>query len=151
MMLVRVVRRVLAANTESLSPWVPGRLPWLPGSCLRAVRCCYCTRPGPRRVFPVLDGAIDATTTDYKENFQSSETLIGRYLETLAVAKAGGGQKGIDRHVKYNKKITAWDRLRMLFDDYDSVLEVAPLAGMGMEYGNVPRAGVLAGDIYIKP
>ena len=49
-------------------------------------------------------------------------------------------------HVERNKKIFVRDRLRLLLDDYDNdFLEIGSLAGMGMEYGDVPSAGSVTG------
>ena len=39
----------------------------------------------------------------------------------------------------------ASDRLKLLFDDPDDVLELSTLAGLGLPYGNIARAGIITG------
>ncbi|KAL3869882.1 hypothetical protein ACJMK2_042509 [Sinanodonta woodiana] len=95
--------------------------------------------------FPVLDGKVDTSAAAFQENAAVMEKLIGNYRNMLAMAQAGGGEKAIERHTVRNKKFLATDRVRLLLDDDDYFLELAPLAGLGMEYGDVARAGVYAG------
>ena len=47
-------------------------------------------------------------------------------------ALAGGGSKGIERHVKRNKKMLVRDRIKLLLDSNSEVLELSPLAGLGL-------------------
>ena len=44
-----------------------------------------------------------------------------------------------------NKKILAKERLSLLFDDADDVLELSTLAGLGMPYGDIAKAGIITG------
>ena len=53
--------------------------------------------------------------------------------------------KNIEKHVIRNKKMLAIDRLKSLLDDENSFLELSLLCGMGMKYGDIPRAGVITG------
>lgn len=58
----------------------------------------------------------------------------------------GGGEKGIALHTQRHNKVLVRDRLRMLLDD-DDYLELAPFAGMGLPYGDIPSAGCLTGTL----
>ncbi|NWV07230.1 MCCB carboxylase, partial [Ptilonorhynchus violaceus] len=64
--------------------------------------------------------------------------------ELLERVKKGGGEKAVLRHTQRNKKLFVRERLRLLLDDRD-FLELSPLAGLDMPYGDVPAAGVLTG------
>lgn len=66
-------------------------------------------------------------------NFLSSETV-----------KQGGGEKGVQRHLKQGKLLVR-DRLSKLLDNADDFLELSAVAGIGMPYGDVPSAGVVLG------
>uniref|UniRef100_F7AHK9 methylcrotonoyl-CoA carboxylase n=1 Tax=Ciona intestinalis TaxID=7719 RepID=F7AHK9_CIOIN len=55
----------------------------------------------------------------------------------------GGGKKGIENHVKRNKKLLIRDRIRLLLDENEPTLELSALAGLDLEYGDVPCAGVV--------
>ena len=105
--------------------------------------------PRPTKVFPVLTASVDTLSSEYSENLALSHSVITNYKQFLDVARAGGGSKAMKRHIVHNKKLLVWERMKLLFDNYESVLEVAPLAGTNMAYGNLPRAGILAGDYFL--
>lgn len=67
------------------------------------------------------------------------------YKTALSVAYEGGGAKAIERHTKQHKKMVVEDRIKALVDQGSNFLELSPLAGFSMEYGTVPRAGILTG------
>ncbi|CAN8217141.1 unnamed protein product [Coccothraustes coccothraustes] len=97
------------------------------------------------KTFPVLDGRVPAVYRHvFQENLRSSEAVIKRYSELLERVKEGGGENAILRHTQRNKKLFVRERLRLLLDDAD-FLELSPLAGLHMPYGNVPAAGCLTG------
>ncbi|NWU95883.1 MCCB carboxylase, partial [Upupa epops] len=56
----------------------------------------------------------------------------------------GGGDDAIQRHTQRNKKLFVRERLSLLLDD-GPFLELSPLAGLGLPYGDVPAAGCLTG------
>lgn len=59
--------------------------------------------------------------------------------------KKGGGESAILRHTQRNKKLFVRERLRLLLD-HGEFLELSPLAGLDMPYGDVPAAGCLTGN-----
>ena len=79
-------------------------------------------------------------------NTEKSLTYIEKYKQTIDIARAGGGEKAIERHTKRNKKLLIEDRLKLLLDDDADLLELSANAGIGMAYGDVPRAGVFTGS-----
>ena len=53
--------------------------------------------------------------------------------------------QGIERHVVKNKKMLARDRIRGILDPGTELWELGMTAGLGLEYGDVPTAGTVAG------
>ncbi|XP_005050711.1 PREDICTED: methylcrotonoyl-CoA carboxylase beta chain, mitochondrial-like isoform X2 [Ficedula albicollis] len=97
------------------------------------------------RTFPVLDGRVPAVYRHvFEENLRNSEAVIKRYSELLERVKKGGGENAILRHTQRNKKLFVRERLRLLLDRGD-FLELSPLAGLDLPYGDVPAAGCLTG------
>ncbi|KFR15573.1 hypothetical protein N306_13108, partial [Opisthocomus hoazin] len=64
--------------------------------------------------------------------------------ELLETVSKGGGENAILRHTQRNKKLFVRERLKLLLDD-ESFLELSPLAGLNLPYGDVPAAGCLTG------
>ena len=96
--------------------------------------------------FKVIDFSQSKNATSEKNasDFREKEDAL---KGALAVAYAGGGPKAIEHHVKRNKKMMVEDRVKELLDENSPFLELSPLAGFMMEYGTVPRAGALTGQI----
>lgn len=59
--------------------------------------------------------------------------------------KKGGGENAIVRHTQRNKKLFVRERLRLLLDP-GHFLELSPLAGLELPYGDVPAGGCLTGN-----
>ncbi|XP_060587919.1 methylcrotonoyl-CoA carboxylase beta chain, mitochondrial-like [Ruditapes philippinarum] len=95
--------------------------------------------------FPVLDGNVDSTDKNFLKNLEVSKSYETSYCEIVSKSQLGGGEKAIARHVKQHKKLLAEDRVKLLLDDYTEFLELSPIAGHAMEYGDVARAGILGG------
>ncbi|XP_014793315.1 PREDICTED: methylcrotonoyl-CoA carboxylase beta chain, mitochondrial-like [Calidris pugnax] len=97
------------------------------------------------KTYPVLDGRILSVYRHvFEENLRNSEAVIKRYSELLETASKGGGENAILRHTQRNKKLFVRERLKLLLDD-ESFLELSPLAGLDLPYGDVPAAGCLTG------
>ncbi|XP_053929215.1 methylcrotonoyl-CoA carboxylase beta chain, mitochondrial isoform X2 [Cuculus canorus] len=104
-------------------------------------------RPGRlcRAAFPVLQGRVPPEHRQlFRENLRNSEAALKRYTELLEMVSKGGGEKAILRHTQRNKKLFVRERLKLLLDD-ESFLELSPLAGLDMPYGDVPAAGCFTG------
>nr|XP_002120696.1 probable methylcrotonoyl-CoA carboxylase beta chain, mitochondrial [Ciona intestinalis] len=77
------------------------------------------------------------------QNRSNIQRLKIKYDALLHRAMMGGGKKGIENHVKRNKKLLIRDRIRLLLDENEPTLELSALAGLDLEYGDVPCAGVV--------
>lgn len=57
-----------------------------------------------------------------------------------------GGEKARKRHVEVNRKLLVWDRIGLLVDPGAPLLNLAPLAGLALDYGDVPYGGSVCGE-----
>ncbi|XP_021260666.1 methylcrotonoyl-CoA carboxylase beta chain, mitochondrial-like [Numida meleagris] len=127
-------KRLMQIAQNRACSTLPGRLA---GSKAKRSRCA--------QHYPLLDGRVLSVHRHvFEENFRNSEAVIKRYSELLQVVSKGGGENAILRHTQRNKKLFVRERLKLLLDD-ESFLELSPLAGLSMPYGDVPAAGCLTG------
>lgn len=84
------------------------------------------------------------------EEFMRNKIAFKQYSEKfkkiLKLSSAGGGEKAVTRHVKQHQKLLPMDRIKLLLDNEEDFLELSTTAGYKMEYGDVPKAGVLTGQ-----
>src|SRR5215470_6453728 len=71
------------------------------------------------------------------------ETALTRLRSELRRSTEGGGEKYVKRHIERGKLLPR-ERVEMLLDEGSYFLEIAPLAGIGME-NESPGAGVIGG------
>lgn len=88
---------------------------------------------------------IDKTTEEFSKNISRFDKTVEIYKQAVSISLAGGGEKSIERHVKRHGKMVITDRLKSLFDD--GYLELSLIGGIGMEYGHIPRANALTGNM----
>ena len=98
-----------------------------------------------KQAFKVLDGTVDKASQGFLENAAHQKAINEQYAKVLSVALAGGDEKAKERHTKRNKKVLVRERLKLILDEGSEFMELAPVAGMGMEYGNIPGAGSVMG------
>lgn len=98
-----------------------------------------------KKPFPVIDGSVDTSDKNFLKNLEISKSVEAKYVDILSKSHAGGGEKAIARHVKQHRKLLAEDRVKLLLDDYNDFFELSSIAGHGMEYGDIARAGILGG------
>ncbi|XP_073449867.1 probable methylcrotonoyl-CoA carboxylase beta chain, mitochondrial [Aquarana catesbeiana] len=111
---------------------------------LQPPQCCRLSSRAAQ-AFPVLRGDILPIHRHVNEaNSRNSERCRERYLELTEKVKLGGGENAILRHTQRNKKLLVRERLKLLLDN-ENFLELSPLVGLGLPYGDVPSAGCLAG------
>jgi acetyl-CoA carboxylase carboxyltransferase component len=82
---------------------------------------------------PVLTSTVDVTSDAYRQNRQAMETALAEVESELAAARAGGGERYVERHRKRGK-LLAHERVELLVDRDSPFLEIAPLAAWGTEY-----------------
>ncbi|BFZ16643.1 hypothetical protein BsWGS_19683 [Bradybaena similaris] len=88
---------------------------------------------------------VNQTSEQFVRNKANWEKTVQRYKECVVISVSGGGEKAIERHVKRHGKMLISDRVNALVDNADDFLELSLIAGIGMDYGHVPRANILTG------
>lgn len=91
----------------------------------------------------IQDTSIDPVESERNE--KNYKQLLDQYTKHVELAKSGGGEAAVQRHTLKQKKLLASERLRLLLDDEEDFLELGLSAGIGMPYGDVPRAGMISG------
>ena len=86
---------------------------------------------------------VDKQAESYRSNYAWMTREIERLRAELKRSTEGGGAKYIERH-KAKGKLLPRERVEALLDEGSYFLEIAPLAGIGME-GEVPGAGIIGG------
>lgn len=72
------------------------------------------------------------------------EQIVKEFKERLELVKKGGPPEALEKH-KARGKLTARERLDLLFDKNTPFLELSPLAAWGMHDNEAPGAGIITG------
>jgi acyl-CoA carboxylase subunit beta len=91
---------------------------------------------------------IDTNAESYRNNYTANAASVERLNQELTKSTLGGGEQYNQRHLKRGKLLPR-ERIEMLLDEGSYFLEIAPLAGHGMENEFV-GAGVVGGIGLIK-
>jgi len=97
---------------------------------------------------PVLRSRLDTSSDLYRENRAAMLAVLAAQEEQLALARAGGGERYVERH-RRRGRLLARERIELLVDRDSPFLELSPLAAWGTEF-NVGAAivtgiGVVSG------
>jgi acetyl-CoA carboxylase carboxyltransferase component len=86
---------------------------------------------------------VDRESSLYQSNYAAMQAAVERLHRELKRSTEGGGEKYVKRHTERGKLLPR-DRVEMLLDEGSYFLEIAPLAGHGME-NEFPGAGSIGG------
>ncbi len=92
----------------------------------------------------VLTSAVEPWSDAARANDAAQRGLADELRERTAEVARGGPASARDRHVARGKLLPR-DRVDRLLDEGSPFLEIAPLAGYGVDDGAWPAAGVVAG------
>src|SRR5271168_4517733 len=92
---------------------------------------------------PVLRTKVDPQSPSYKTNHSTMKAAVERLSTELAGSTEGGGEKYVKRHLERGKLLPR-DRVELLLDEGSYFLEIAPLAGIGID-DESPGARLIAG------
>ena len=96
----------------------------------------------------VLASRLDRASETYRANRSANLELLEELAEQLARARAGGGQRYVDRH-RARGKLLARERIELLLDRDAAFLELSPLAAWGSDFpvgaSGVTGVGVVCG------
>src|SRR5215475_930321 len=87
--------------------------------------------------------AINIQSETYQSNRAAMIARVEKLAEELERSTRGGGEQYVKRHIARGKLLPR-ERIEMLLDPGSYFLEIAPLAGIGMEAEFV-GAGVVGG------
>jgi acetyl-CoA carboxylase carboxyltransferase component len=90
-----------------------------------------------------IRSTVDRQAGAYQANYAANAAAVERLRSELRRASEGGGEKYVRRHIERGKLLPR-QRVEMLLDEASYFLEIAPLAGIGME-NESPGAGVIGG------
>lgn len=90
-----------------------------------------------------LKSIIDKTAETYLANYAANRASVARLKAELHKSTLGGGEQYVKRHLTRGKLLPR-ERVEMLLDEGSYFLEIAPLAGHGMEQEFI-GAGVIGG------
>ncbi|HTZ60800.1 MAG TPA: acyl-CoA carboxylase subunit beta [Acidobacteriaceae bacterium] len=93
-----------------------------------------------------LSSRLDPLSKKGRENAAGMEALLGEILQQEELIRQGGGPKAVEaQHSK--GRLTARERLALLLDPGEELLELGLFAAFGMydEWGGAPAAGVVTG------
>lgn len=88
---------------------------------------------------------------EFNKNDDAMRMLISEMKQKLAKVELGGGKKKIEKH-KAKGKLTARERIDLLFDQDADSIEIGAFAGDGMyeNYGGCPSGGVVVKIGYVE-
>ncbi len=92
----------------------------------------------------VLDTQVTPNDSEFKANASRMGTLVAGLRDQIARAKAGGGERYLQRH-REQGKLPVRDRIGRLLDPGSPFLELSPLAAWGMYDNEAPGAGLVTG------
>ncbi|MEZ4224459.1 MAG: carboxyl transferase domain-containing protein [Polyangiaceae bacterium] len=93
--------------------------------------------------FPVLNSRVDRRSDEFRKNYEENGKSLERLREALSVARAGGGEKYVQRHRDAGKLLPR-ERVELLLDRDSHFLELCPLAGHEVD-GHTTGASSIGG------
>ena len=97
---------------------------------------------------PVLSSHLDPSSEAYQANRAANLERLAEVERELARARAGGGERSVERH-RRRGKLPARERVELLLDQDSPFLELMPLAAWGTDFhvgaSGVAGIGVVSG------
>ncbi|MEP7274506.1 MAG: carboxyl transferase domain-containing protein, partial [Acidobacteriota bacterium] len=96
-----------------------------------------------------LDSTIDRRSASYLANYAAMQIQTQRLRSELERSTLGGGEQYVKRHLARGKLLPR-ERVELLLDEGSYFLEIAPLAGIGIESefvgaGSIGGIGLVSG------
>jgi acetyl-CoA carboxylase carboxyltransferase component len=91
-----------------------------------------------------IESKVNPGSDEFKQNKAHMEGLVAEFKERLELIKKGGPPRALEKH-KERGKLTARERLDLLFDKNSPFLEFSTLAAYDMYDNEAPSAGVVTG------
>src|SRR5262245_35401008 len=79
-----------------------------------------------------IKSVVNQQDETYQANYTANSSAVQRLKAELARSTKGGGEQYVKRHLARGRMLPR-ERIEMLLDEGSYFLEIAPLAGIGME------------------
>jgi 3-methylcrotonyl-CoA carboxylase beta subunit len=90
-----------------------------------------------------IKSIVDTQSETFQSNYAANLEAVKKLRAELTRSTKGGGEQYVKRHLSRGRLLPR-ERIEMLLDEGSYFLEIAPLAGIGMENEFV-GAGVVGG------
>src|SRR5262245_63577839 len=84
---------------------------------------------------------VNHQSESYQANYVANAAAVEQLKAELARSTKGGGEQYVKRHLA-RERLLPRERIEMLLDEGSYFLEIAPLAGIGIQNGFVGVGGV---------
>ena len=91
-----------------------------------------------------IETKISPQSREFQENAAAMKSQVEEFKRRLTEVKKGGPPAALEKH-KARGKLSARERLNLLFDRNTPFLEFSPLAAYGMYNNEAPGAGIITG------
>jgi 3-methylcrotonyl-CoA carboxylase beta subunit/propionyl-CoA carboxylase len=92
----------------------------------------------------VLDTQVDTSDPEFRRNAERMGELVAELRDRVVRARAGGGERYLQRH-RDQGKLPVRDRITRLLDSGSPLMELSPLAAWDMYDSEAPGAGLVTG------
>src|SRR4051812_38612921 len=93
---------------------------------------------------PRLVSHADPSSASFQSNAERMRELVADLRRGLERARAGGGERAVERH-RGRGKLLARERIERLIDPGAAFLELSPMAANGLYDDEAPAAGIVTG------
>ena len=90
-----------------------------------------------------IRSTVDCQSDSFRANYAAMSIAVDRLRGELKRSTEGGGEKYVQRHLERGKQLPR-ERVELLLDEGSYFLEIAPLAGFGLD-DDTPGARVIGG------
>ncbi len=91
----------------------------------------------------IIRSNINKKTSGFKRNFEAMKDLVLELKKKDRIVKIGGSLDSRKKHIKRSKLLPR-DRVNYLLDDKKKSTEIGSLAGLNLENGDIPSAGLIS-------
>jgi acetyl-CoA carboxylase carboxyltransferase component len=102
-----------------------------------------CRRTGTGLNVSQIRSAVDRESDSFRANYAAMSAAVDQLRSELKRSTEGGGEKYVQRHLERGKLLPR-ERVELLLDEGSYFLEIAPLAGIGLD-DETPGARVIGG------
>src|SRR5512143_180035 len=118
-------------------------MPFITVSRFRRLSILLGHRNNGGKEMQAIKTVVNPQDESYQANYAANSSAVEKLKSELARSTKGGGDQYVKRHLARGRMLPR-ERIEMLLDEGSYFLEIAPLAGIGMDNEFV-GAGVVGG------